>query len=172
MPDKKKVRRACAIVGELVLIASALDHQLNHICISVLALTQSPMLEPVVASLDSARKVEILKAYASKITAIEWKKALKAQAEAVEKVNRSRNIAAHSVMSFENGEPVLTSPAAAKLFKSIDLATKTAEKIRFTELEEAIKGAEAALGSGMKLLENFSRVEAERKRRKKARKPE
>lgn len=160
--EEEETRRACAIVGELVLIASALDHQLNRICISVLALTESPMLGPVVASIDSTRKIEILKAYATKITAPEWMKALKAHAEAVEDVNRLRNTATHSVLSFQGGKAVLSSSSAAKLFRSINLTTKTAEKVSFSKLEAAIKKGEAALGTGVDLLENFERVAAER----------
>jgi phosphoenolpyruvate synthase/pyruvate phosphate dikinase len=154
-------KREYATVGELVLIASALDYQLNHICILVLGLAASTMLEPVVASIDSAQKIEILKAYATKITKPEWKKALKAHAEIVEEVNRWRNIAAHSVMSFKAGAPVLTSPAAAKLFKALDLTTKTAETITIDQLVAAVRKGERGLGSGETLLVNFARVAAE-----------
>lgn len=163
--EEEEARRACEIVGELVLIASALDHQLNHICISVLSLVESPLLESVVASIDSARKIEILKAYAGKITAQEWKKAIKAHAEAVEEVNRLRNTAAHSVLSFRNGKSVLSSPSAVKLLKSIDIATRTAELVSLDKLAAAIKKGEAAHASGVKVLENFQRVAAERKKR-------
>ena len=166
-PMDDEAKRAYAIVGELVLIASALDHQLNHICISVLALTESPMLESVVASIDSARKIEILRGYATKITSAQWKMGLKDHADAVEAVNRARNIAAHSVMLFEDGKPVLHSPAAAKLFKAIDLKSKTAAKTNIGTLERAIRKAEVALSSGGNLLKNFERVAAERERRKK-----
>jgi hypothetical protein len=159
--EEEEAQRAYAIVGELILIASALDNQLNRICISALSLTESPMLEPVVASLDSARKIEILKAYASNLTAMDWKKGLKAHAEAVEVVNRARNIAAHSVMSFRDGKITLHSPAAAKLLKSIDIASKTADRVDIQELAAAIKNGEVALGSGIDLLGKLERVAAE-----------
>jgi hypothetical protein len=163
--EDDEIRRAFGIVGELVLMASALDYQLNQICISVLPLTPSPMLEPVVASIDSSRKVEILKAYASKIRAPDWKKAIRSHAKAVEEVNRWRNIAAHSVMSVRAGRPVLFSPAAAKLFRAIDLSSKTAERIDLARLEQAIITAEKAHAGGVNLLQNFDRVATERARR-------
>jgi hypothetical protein len=53
MPVKEgKWKDACATVGELVLLYTALDHQLNHIIIEVMHLAPSPMLETVVATLD------------------------------------------------------------------------------------------------------------------------
>jgi len=162
--EEEETKRACAVVGELILITSALDNQLNQVCISVLALADSPMLEPLVASIDSARKVELLKAYASKITSAAWKKGLKDHAEAVEVVNRARNVAAHSTLSFQDGRAALHSIAAAKLFKSIDLKTKTTERIDLSELEKAIRKGEATLASGVNLLENFKRIAAERER--------
>ena len=165
VPQEEAVHRACAIVGELVLIASALDVQVNHVCISVLALTNSPMLEPIVATIDSPRKIEILRAYAAKIDAPQWRSALKKYVKSVEAVNKSRNIAAHSVISFQDGEAVLTSPAAAKLLKSINLADRTGEKLSFTKLERAIRKAEETLGTGVNLIANFDRVAEERARR-------
>jgi hypothetical protein len=55
---------AYAIVGEIVLSATALDHQMNHVLIEVASLAKSPLLEAVIATLDPARKIEILKARA------------------------------------------------------------------------------------------------------------
>lgn len=162
---EEETKRAYALVGELVLIAAALDQQLNRICIAVLALVDSPMLEPLVASVDSARKIEILKAYATKITAKQWKKGLNDHARAVEAVNRWRNIAAHSVMAFDNGKAVLEAPAAAKIIKTLDLTTKKAEKVDLGKLEDAIHKGEAAYNAGITLLQNFERVRAARARR-------
>lgn len=48
-------------MGELVLIANALDYQLNHVLIEILHLTDSPMLEAVVATLVTVNKIEMLK---------------------------------------------------------------------------------------------------------------
>src|SRR5258708_5522892 len=56
-----RFRAAYGVVGELILLATALDHQLNHVLIQVLHLAESPMLEAVVATLDPVRKIEMLK---------------------------------------------------------------------------------------------------------------
>lgn len=160
--ERQEARRACAIVGELVLTASALDHQLNRICISALALVECPMLEPMVASLDSARKIEILRAFSTKIAAPQWRKAIRDHAETVEKVNRARNTAAHSVLSFQKEKAVLSSPAAAKLLRSIDLTTMSADRISLGKLEAATRAAEKALGVGENLLMNLRLVATKR----------
>jgi hypothetical protein len=137
-------------------MASALHDQLNHICISLLALTASPMLESVMASVESARKIEIVKMYAkSIIKEPTWAKGLREHVDAVEDVNRVRNVAAHSVMRLESGRVVLRSPAAAKLLKAIDLDKKTVPPILLESLAKAIKNGEAALASCANLLDNL-----------------
>jgi DNA-binding XRE family transcriptional regulator len=70
----ERFRAAYAVVGELVLLTTALDHQLNHILIQVLHLADSPMLEAVIATLDINRKIEMLKARAKHISSATWKK--------------------------------------------------------------------------------------------------
>lgn len=166
MVTEATARHAYSVVGELVLIASALDSQLNKICIATLDLKASVLLEPAIGSIDSARKIEILKTYASKLKAAGWKKGIIKHAEAVENINRWRNIAAHSVISFHRGRVALISPAAAKLLRSIDIASKSASKVDLEDLEQAIRRAEAALGSGENLLKNLERVNQERDRRR------
>ncbi|MDB5596248.1 MAG: hypothetical protein JWM36_3209 [Hyphomicrobiales bacterium] len=163
--ETDEIKRAYAIVGELVMLASALDNQMNVVCITALGLDKTPMLEPVVASLDSARKVEILKALAQKISSPSWKKSLVDYAKAVEKVNRARNVAAHSLLEIDRGKAVLTSTAAAKLFKSIDLQKKTVEKVALSHLEDGIRIAETTLHTGENVIANFEKADAEFKRR-------
>jgi hypothetical protein len=51
-----KWKDAFANVGELVLLYTALDHQLNLIVIEVMYLAPAPMLEAVVATLDPRQK--------------------------------------------------------------------------------------------------------------------
>lgn len=67
-------KEACAVVGEVVLIYTALGHQLNLIVIEVMHLAQSPMLESVVATLDARQKIEMLKNRAAHIKQKDWKK--------------------------------------------------------------------------------------------------
>jgi hypothetical protein len=167
MSEIAETENACAVVGELVLLASALDHQLNRICILLLGLNETPMLEPIVASLDSARKIEILKAYSVKLSAENWKTAIRKHAEGVEKINRARNKAAHSVLIFENGKAVLFSPAFAKLLSSVDLKSKVAKKLSISGFRNSIKDAERTIGEGHQLIENLMKFQGEVKRREK-----
>lgn len=63
-----------AIVGELVLISSALDAELNKIVSAALLLGEAPLLLPVIATLDPPRKIEMLRARVSHIHVASWKK--------------------------------------------------------------------------------------------------
>lgn len=65
---------AYAVVGELVLISSALDFLSNRLLIVVLDLGDSVMLDAVIATLDTSRKVEILKGRSGHMPATEWKR--------------------------------------------------------------------------------------------------
>lgn len=167
--DIKAAERAYSVVGEMILIGSAVDQQMNRVCMLALRLGDTAMLESVFATLDSARKVEILKALASKITAVEWKKRLRAHADEVEVVNRWRNIAAHSVLTFKGETVVLHSPAVAKLFKVLDLSGKSAEHTELGQLESAIGRADKLLAAGRLLIDNLKRISEEADRKKAAR---
>src|ERR1700683_5276791 len=68
MPDKDHVDTyadTCAIVGELVLVASALDAELNRVTAAALRLGDAPLLLPVIATFDPERKIEMLRARVS-----------------------------------------------------------------------------------------------------------
>lgn len=127
------------------------------------------MQEAVLATIDARQKVEIIKARSKLIGEKGWKRALLEHAKSVEKINTSRNIAAHGIMSFKERRPVLSPPAAAKLLKAIDLSSGTAKKTETSELESAIRLAERTLGSGATLLDRLKLVAAERDRRMKSR---
>ena len=71
-----KWRDACAQLGEIILLSTALDYQLTGVVIEVMHLEESPMLETVVATLDSRQKIEMVKARARKLTSPDWQKAL------------------------------------------------------------------------------------------------
>jgi hypothetical protein len=58
------MKDAIANVGELVLLYTALDHQLNLIVIEVMHLAPTPMLEAVVTTLDPRQKIEMLESRA------------------------------------------------------------------------------------------------------------
>ena|SRR5271163_1175751 len=53
-PDHSKTY---AVVGELVMIASAIDHLLNNVMIAVLGLQNSPLLEPVICGRPLGKRV-------------------------------------------------------------------------------------------------------------------
>jgi hypothetical protein len=167
MPAKDpEWREAFAMVGELVLLASALDHQLNHVTIAVLHLEKSPMLEPVVATLDPSRKVEILKARSKHIAQKDWKKSIERYLDKVERVLKARNIACHSPLIKNDRGFEFAPPAASKLLKSLDLAKPSLyRRSGLKDAEEAISVAEGALRDGESILHNFTRVSAELKKR-------
>lgn len=135
-----KFRAAYASVGELILIATAID-QLNHVVMSVLSLTESPMLEPVVATLDTARKVEMLRARSKHIAQPTWSKPVLLYLDKVERVAKWRDIACHTALiPDQNHGAVFATAAAAKLLKSLQLTeSPSSERIPVVELEQAIK---------------------------------
>lgn len=165
--DDPAWRNALSHVGEIVLLASALDHQLTHVVIELLHLTKSPMLEPVVATLDSPRKLEILKGRAKHIKQAHWKRPIEKYVDLVERVNRARNTASHSQLLQERDKFVFTSSQAAKLFKGLKLeGVPTVERVPLETIVSAVQIAEQALGVGINLIENFERVQVELDRRK------
>jgi hypothetical protein len=163
-------RNALSQIGEIVLLASALDHQLTQVVIEVLHLTKSPMLEPVVATLEASRKLEILKGRIKHIKQANWRKPAEKYVDLVERVNRSRNIACHSQMLRDGDKFVFSSSQAAKLFKGLRLeGVPTVERTSLDSVTNAIGIAEQALGAGVNLIENFKRIQSELDRRKAAR---
>jgi len=159
-------RAAYGTVGEVVLIASALDNQLNHVLIQLLHLVESPMLEAVIATLDTVRKIEMLKERSKFIAQTRWQKPVRMYVEKVERVYKWRNIACHTPMiPDEKHGAVFVPTAAAKLLKGLQLNEPVAKRLPYSELEAAIKIGESALAEGMSLIENFQKVNAERKKR-------
>lgn len=168
MTDDNKASRnteAFAIVGELVMISSAIDHLLNNVLIEVLDLGTAPLLEPVVATLDPARKVEILKERAAHITAKDWQKGITKFCDKVESVFRQRNIACHTPPVLQDGVWTFKPVAAAKLLKKLEIAEKRVRPVHLGDFTAAIKTGEATLGAGVQLIANFKRYNAEIKRR-------
>lgn len=93
-----KWKDACAHIGEIILLSTVLDYQLTEVVIEVMHLEKSPMLDTVVATIDARQKIEMIKARARKLTALDWKKALLDYVEKLEKVNQVRNTAAHTAL--------------------------------------------------------------------------
>jgi hypothetical protein len=164
--SKEAEKEACTIVGELMFRVAALDDQLNRICAMANGLRPTATIEALCASIDLPRKVEILRALAKKMNKPDWRDAIKRHADAVEKINRVRNIAAHSVLVFERGEAVLHSSALAKLLNRVNLPAKTYERVTVKSLVQACKDAQDCLANGDTVLlnlEQFVKLIEERK---------
>jgi hypothetical protein len=163
MPTKEQWKNAYATVGELVLLHTALDHQLNHIIIEVMHLSQSPMLEAVVATLDPRQKIEMLKSRAAHIRQPDWKKAVKTHADRLERVAKIRNAVCHTPMvpSTKVDGFEFAPAAATKLLKSMTVRSKhdfSVERLTLEHLEQAKLLAMKALGSGEDILVNFAKA--------------
>jgi hypothetical protein len=162
-----KFRDAYTVVGEFVLITNALDHQLNHVLIQVLPLTDSPLLEAVIATLDTVKKIELLKERSKHIAQPNWRKPVFSYLEKLERISEWRNIACNTpLIPDERHGAVFAPAAAAKLLKSLQIGEEpTATRIPIDELKAAIALGEAALGGGENLIENFQKFNAERIKR-------
>jgi len=163
----ERFRAAYSVVGELVLLTTALDHQLNHVLIQVLHLADSPMLEAVVATLDMNRKIEMLRARAKHINNTTSQKALLTHLDKLKKINGRCNIACHTALIPDGEHGAVFAPAAAaKLMKNLQLGdSPSLDKIPISEISSVIKIGESALFEGQQLIHNFERLNAERTRR-------
>jgi hypothetical protein len=159
-PDWKE---ACAVVGEVVLLYTALDHQLNHIIIEVMHLSDSPMLETIVATLDARQKIEILKSRAKHIRQKDWQKALKTHADRLERVARIRNVVCHIplISGKLKGSFEFAPAAATKILKSVtfvDAKNYTLDRMTIDQVRGIIPVAEKALGDGENIRANFGKI--------------
>jgi transcriptional regulator with XRE-family HTH domain len=162
-----RFRATYGVVGELILIATALDYQLNHILIQVLHLTESPMLESVIATLDLNRKIEMLKARSRHIGQLQWRNSVLSHLDKLERIYKWRNIAAHTALIPDDEHGAVFAPAAAaKLLRSLQIEEEPiANRIPVSDLKPIIKLAEKALYEGQNIIQNFVRLNAERLRR-------
>jgi len=165
--EYSEFRAAYGVVGELVLLTTALDQQLNHVLIGVLHLSDSPLLESVVSTLDMVRKIEMLKARAIHITKANWKKPLVSYLENLERVSKWRNIVSHTPLIPDDKHGAIFMPtAAAKLLKNLQLGEHpSAKRIPISDVKAQIKIGESSLFAGQELLLNFKRMNEERRKR-------
>jgi transcriptional regulator with XRE-family HTH domain len=153
------LKAAYAVVGEIVLLATALDHQLNHVLMQILSLTDSPMLEAVIATLDTSRKIEMVKARSKHIAQPTWRKPVTAYVDMLERISKWRNIACHTPLIPDAKHGAVFAPtAAAKLLKNLDLQDHTSRRIPYAELKAAIELGGTALGTGENLVDNFKKM--------------
>jgi transcriptional regulator with XRE-family HTH domain len=155
-----------AVVGELVLIANALEYQLNHVLMQVLHLSESPMLEPVIATLNVVKKIEILKARSKYIAQQKWRRPVSAYLDKLETVWKWRNLACHTPLIPDDKHGAVFAPAAAaKLLKNLKLENPTTERTPISRIRDAIAVGERALGEGEAIVHNFQRLNSEREKR-------
>lgn len=156
-----------ALVGELVLIASAVEHQLTSVLIALLHLTPSPLLFPVIAALDSRRKIEIFKARAAHITGGKrWKENLLNYVDLVERAQKGRNTACHLMPKIDGQTLTFVPIDAARVLKGLDLKQASVKNVKIERLEADLLLARRALGKDEELLANLERVNEELYRRR------
>lgn len=150
----------CKRVGELVLWASAIDAQLTKAVIRACSLTETPMLEPIVAGLDARAKVDFLRAMSKHITSAAWSKGITKWADKAEKVNGYRNIVAHHQVALSDGKLTLYSAQARKLLKRIkDLKPAPAKTV--DDINRWVEAARDAYGQGQNVLAYLDRFAEE-----------
>ena len=155
-----EMRAFCERVGELVLWASAIDAQLTKAVIRACSLTETPMLEPIVAELDARAKVEILRAWSKHINAPAWSKGITRWVKKAEKVNGYRNIVAHHQVAGSDGKLTLYSPQARKQLKRIkDLKPDPAKTV--DDINKWVEAARNAYEQGQTVLANLDRFAEE-----------
>jgi len=159
--EEERERDACAAVGKMILMGALLDDQLSKILIEVLALEPSPLLLSVVSTLDTSRKIDILKAQTKHLPDGPWKEGLKEYLGPLERAIKYRNIAAHSIPVENGGRLVLTSYATAKLMRALDRKEKVVAKLEVEALRGECDRAENAHSIGQNALENFKRFAAQ-----------
>jgi hypothetical protein len=155
-----EMRTFCEGVGELVLWASAIDAQLTKALIRVCSLTETPMLEPIVAELGVRAKLDILQTRSKHIKSDAWSKGIMRWVEKANEVNNYRNTVAHHQVVMNDGELVLYSAQARKLLKSIkDLKPAPAKTV--DDIRRWVEAARGAYEQGQKVLANLDRFAEE-----------
>ncbi len=155
-----KMRTFCQGVGELVLWASAIDAQLTKAVIRACSLTDTPMLEPIVAELDARAKVAILRAWSKHIKTAAWSRGITRWVKKAEKVNEYRNTVAHHQIAVNDGKLILHSAQARKLLKRIkDLKPAPAKTV--DDINRWVEAARNAYGQGQNVLANLDRFAEE-----------
>ncbi len=151
-----EMRAFCEHTGELIYWASAIDAQLTKAVIRAFSLTETPMLEPIVAELDARAKVAILRARSKHIKPVAWSKGITRWVNKAEKVNGYRNTVAHHQVAVNGGKPILYSAQARKLLKRIvDLKPAPAKTV--DDIIQWVEAARGAYQQGQNVLENFDR---------------
>ncbi len=158
------MRAFCEHTGELVYWASAIDTQLTKAVIRSCLLTETPMLEPIVAELGVQAKVDLLCTWSRHIKPATWSKGIEGWLKKVKKVNGYRNTVAHHQIAVNDGMLVLQSAQARKLLRRIkDLKPAPAKTI--DDIIRWVEAAKRAYQQGQNVLENLDRFAKEHAKR-------
>jgi hypothetical protein len=155
-----EMRTFCEAVGELVLWASAIDAQLTKAVIRACSLTETPMLEPIIAELGVQTKVQILQTRSDLIKPVAWSEGIKKWVAKAKEVHENRNKVAHQQVAVSDGKLILHSAQARKLLKGIkDLKPTPAKTLN--DIHRWVEDARNAYGQGQNVLLNLDRFAKE-----------
>lgn len=146
-----------ATVGELVVISTTLDAQLNTLLMEMYQLGHSPgksaWLDAIIGTLDTARKIEIIRGSVRRNSYAKVSKPTKEFLDKMDIVIKQRNIVCHTPPTYENGNWGFRPTTAAKILHPSNVYSPTIIPELFNKLKTAIAAGHAALQIGSKLVE-------------------
>jgi hypothetical protein len=150
------IQKFSAAVGELILWANSVDHQLNKALMLMLVLPEHAFIEPIVAQLDARVKAELLKKRAQFLPEKnEWRTSIVKWVKRAEKVQANRNVVAHHQVRFVGDKPVLFSAQLGKLFDTITAEIKPAPARGLPEILSWIEQAKTTFEEGENVIVNL-----------------
>jgi hypothetical protein len=155
-PAEELIQDFSKAVGDLILWANAVDHQLNLSLIAILALPDHPFIEPIVAQLDARAKAELLKKRARLIPPeLEWRSKIVKWVREAERVQANRNVVAHHRVGFKDDRPVLHSSQLSKILSSLTSDLQASPARGLPEITSWIDHAVATYEAGEHVLTNL-----------------
>ena len=139
-------------IGQLIVMGGILDDQLNTLTSSICHLSGSPMVEPILASIEFGRKCAIVKARCKFIDNTTWRSAILGYVKKAEKAYVARNIAAHSILSREGDDVVLRPTGAYKLLSGINLEKQDGDKTDISTMKRYVEEGYIAISEGTNLI--------------------
>jgi len=150
-----------AMVGELVVASTTLDDQMTSLLVYIFSGESNVCFAPILATLDAARKIEIIKAHCKMNSFARIPKALNIYTGKVEKVFKQRNIVCHTPPSREEGKWGYRPVALAKILHPRNTYNSSWAKDSLDKISEAISLAHVALQAGSDLIESYEKHRAE-----------
>jgi hypothetical protein len=147
-----------ATVGELVILSTILDDMLNTLLIETFQCGNAVWLPAIIATLDTARKIEILKGDVKMKSHVKISKPIRDFLDKVEAVTKQRNIVCHTPPSYENGSWGFRPTTAAKLLHPSNVYNPRMMQESLDKINGAIVTANAALQAGSELIEHYKRM--------------